>query len=165
MHYKVNPLLLWKCPWPAMSGQQITLKIGSYSGCQNVSQGLGFLFKFLLYSLVCILPLIFSILLLLAIFHEYLVSRNLPCFNFTRILTIEIHPIMCFKANLNNSSSIPSCELPRHLTQIMASAGKNRNLLNANQLLPKSLFHLCKIFKCKFEDQIGKNSLLSLITN
>lgn len=130
-----------------MWGQQILLKIGSYSGCQNVSQGLGFLFKLLLYSLVCILPLIFSILLPLAIFHEHPVSRNLPCFNFTRILTIEIHPIMCFKANLNNSSSIPSCELPRHLNQIMASAGKNRNLLNANQLRPKSVFHPCNTFK------------------
>jgi len=46
----------------------------------------------------------------------------------------------------------------------MASAGKNRNLLNANQLLPKSFFHPCDIFKCKFEDQIDKNSLLSLVT-
>lgn len=42
-----------------MWGQQIPLKIGLYFGCQNASQGLGFLFKLLLYSLVCILPLIF----------------------------------------------------------------------------------------------------------
>lgn len=81
-----------------------------------------------------------------------LVSRKLPCFNFTKILTIEIHPIMCFKVNLNNSSSIISCELLRHLTQIVASAGMNRNLLNENQFLPESLFHPCNIFKCKFED-------------
>lgn len=81
-----------------------------------------------------------------------LVSRNLSCFNFTRILTIEIHPIVCFKANHNNSSSITSCELLRHLTQIMASAGMNRNLLNENQFLPKSLFHPCNIFNAKFEN-------------
>lgn len=148
-----------------MWGPQIPLKIGSCSGCQKVSQGLGFLFKLLLYSLVYIFPLIFSVLLLLAIFHEYLVSRNLPCFNFTRILTIEIHPIMGFKANLNNSSSIPGCEFPRHLTQIMPSAGKNKNLLNANQLLLKCSFRPCNIFKCKFEDQIGKNTWLSLTTS
>lgn len=81
-----------------------------------------------------------------------LVSRNLLCFNFTRILTTEIHPIMCFKANLNNPSSIISCELLTHLTQIMASAGMNRDLLNENQFFPGSLFHPCNIFKCKFED-------------
>lgn len=80
------------------------------------------------------------------------VSRNLPWFNFTRILTIEIHPIMYFKANLNNSSSVLSCELLTHLTQIMVSAGMKRNLLNENQFLPESLFHPCNIFKCKFED-------------
>lgn len=81
-----------------------------------------------------------------------LVSRNLPCFNFTRILTIEIDSIVCFKVNHNNSSSITSFELLRHLTQIMASAVMNRNLLSENQFLLKSLFHTCNIFKCKFED-------------
>lgn len=58
-----------KAPVARIRGQQIPLKIDSCSGCQNVSQGLGFLFKPLLFSLVCILPLIFSILLLLAIFQ------------------------------------------------------------------------------------------------
>lgn len=106
---------------------------------------------------------LFPILLLLAIFHEHLVIRNPAGFNFTRTLTIEILPVMCFKANLNNSSSIPSCELLRHLIQIMASAGKNGNLLNANQLLPKHLLHPCNIFKCKFEDQIGKSSFYHLL--
>lgn len=91
-HYKVKPLLLQKCPGPTMQGQQILPKIGSYSGYQNVSQGLSFLFKLFLYSLVCILPLIFSILLLLAICHEYLVSRNLPCFSFTRIWQLKFTP-------------------------------------------------------------------------
>lgn len=93
-----------------------------------------------------------------------LVSRNLPCFNFTRILTIEIYPIVCFKANHNNSSSITSCELLRHLTQIMASAGMNRNLPNENQFLWKSLFHPCKIY-LKASLKISKDSMLSLSTN
>lgn len=93
-----------------------------------------------------------------------LVSRNLPCFNFTRILTIEIYPIVCFKVNHNNSSSITSCELLRHLTQIMTSAGMNRSLLNANQFLPKSLFHPCNIF-LNASLKISKDSVLSLTTN
>lgn len=58
----------------------------------------------------------------------------------------------------------PCCELPRHLIQIMASAGSNRHLLNANQLL-QSLFNLCNTFQWKFEAQIGENSLLSLTSN
>lgn len=117
VHYNVKPLLLWKHPWPKMWGQQISLKTGSYPGCQNVSQGLGFLLK-----LFAIFP---GLHFATHFFHSFaasyfslisLVSRNLPCFNFTRILTIEIHPIVCFKVNHNNSSSITSCELLRHLT-------------------------------------------------